>query len=214
MAVVFAQHSEKSLSVFTLDTTVDGVTAGRPTDMMGQRSLPIGDLVLDDVVVPPDALLGDEGQGRAILSDALSRLRTATAAVAVGVAQAALEEATRYSKQRVQFGRTLSTFDATCNKVADIAVGIAAARLLVYQAACAIDQGAKPEKPSAMAKMFASDLAAAACKEAVQIHGGYGYVKDYAVERLYRDAVMTQIYTEANDAQRLQIAGQVFSEIK
>lgn len=214
MAVVFAQHSEESLSVLTLDTTIDGVTAGKPTDMMGQRSLPIGDLVLDDVVVPPDALLGDEGQGREILSDALSRLRTATAAVAVGVAQAALEEATRYSKQRVQFGRTLSTFDATCNKVADIAVGIAAARMLTYQAACAIDQGAKPEKPSAMAKLFASDVAATACNEAVQIHGGYGYAKDYAVERLYRDSVLTQVYTEVNDAQRLQIAEQVFSEIK
>ena len=165
-------------------------------------------------MVPPDALLGDEGQGREILSDALSRLRTATAAVAVGVAQAALEEAARYSKQRVQFGRTLSTFDATCNKVADIAVGIAAARMLTYQAACAIDHGAKPEKPSAMAKLFASDVAATACNEAVQIHGGYGYAKDYAVERLYRDAVLTQVYTEVNDAQRLQIAEQVFSEIK
>ena len=214
MAVVFAQDSQKGLSVFTLDTKIDGVVAGKAIAMMGQRSLPIGDLILDDVAVSPDALLGDEGQGRTIFSDALSRLQTATAAVAVGVAQAALVEAARYSKQRAQFGKTLSNFDATRNKVADIAVGIAAARLLVYQAACAIDKGTKPENPSAMAKLFASDLAAAACKEAVQIHGGYGYVKDYAVERLYRDAVLTQSYTQANDAQRLQIAGQVFSEIK
>ncbi len=214
IAVVFAQDSQKGLSVFTLDTKIDGVVAGKAIAMMGQRSLPIGDLILDDVAVSPDALLGDEGQGRTIFSAALSRLQTATAAVAVGVAQAALVEAARYSKQRAQFGKTLSNFDATRNKVADIAVGIAASRLLVYQAACAIDKGTKSEKPSAMAKLFASDLAAAACKEAVQIHGGYGYVKDYAVERFYRDAVLTQIYTEANDAQRLQIAGQVFSEIK
>lgn len=214
MAVVFAQDSEKDLSAFTLDTKTDGVIAGKPIAMMGQRSLPIGDLILDDVAVSTDARLGDERQGRTILSDALSRLQTATAAVAVGVAQAALEEAARYSKQRVQFGKTLSIFGAIRNKVADIAVGVAASRLLVYQAACAIDKGKKPEKPSAMAKLFASDLAAAACKEAVQIHGGYGYVKDYAVERLYRDAVLTQSYTQTNDAQRLQIAGQVFSEIR
>jgi alkylation response protein AidB-like acyl-CoA dehydrogenase len=214
MALVFAPDNEERLSIFALDTTISGVIAGKPAVMMGQRSLPIGDLTLANVMVPPDSLLGDPGQGPMILNRALSRLRTATATIAVGVAQAAFEEAARYSKQRVQFGKALSTFDATRNKIADIAVGVAASRLLVYQAACAIDKGKKPEKPSAMAKLFASDLAAAVSKEAVQIHGGCGYVKDYAVERLYRDAVLTQIYTEANDAQRLQIAGQVFGEIK
>ena len=214
MALVAALDNHQRLSVFVLDTTTSGVIVGKPAVMMGQRALPIGDLTFADVAVPLDSIVGDPGQGPEILTHALSRMHTTTASVAVGVAQAAFEEAVRYSKQRVQFGKALSTFDATRNKTADIAAGIAAARLLVYQAACAIDQGTKPAKLSAMAKLFASDLAVSVSQEAVQIHGGYGYVKDYAVERLYRDAILTQIYTEANDAQRLQIAGQVFSEIK
>jgi alkylation response protein AidB-like acyl-CoA dehydrogenase len=214
MALIAGLDNKDRLSVFVLDTTTSGVIVGKPADMMGQRSLPIGDLTLADVAVSHDSILGDPGQGPEIRTHALNRMRTTTASVAVGVAQAAFEEAARYSKQRVQFGKALATFDATRNKTADIAAGIAAARLLVYQAAGAIDQGTKPAKLSAMAKLFASDLAVSVCQEAVQIHGGYGYVKDYAVERLYRDAILTQIYTEANDAQRFQIAGQVFSEIK
>jgi butyryl-CoA dehydrogenase len=214
MAIAFAQTGDDKISAFIVEKATAGFSVGNTEHMMGQRSLPLGELTMKDVKVSVANRLGNEGDGAVMINACLSRMRIATAAVAVGITQAALEEASKYSKQRIQFGQTLSNFEATQNKIADIAAGAEAARLLVYQAAFLMDQHKKADKQSSIAKVFASDLAVEACKEAVQIHGGYGYIKDYPVERFYRDALFTRVYNQTNEAQRFTIAQLVFHEIK
>jgi alkylation response protein AidB-like acyl-CoA dehydrogenase len=214
MAIVFARTGDEAVSAFLMEKNMSGFSAGESENLMGQRSLPIGELVMNDVRVPARNLLGQEGDGTRMITDCQSRIRVVDAAIALGIARAALEESVRYSNQRVQFGQTLSNFGAIKNKIADMAAGVEAARLLVYQAAVLMDQGKKSEKQSSIAKVFASDLAVEACKEAVQIHGGYGYIKEYPVERLYRDALFTQLHKETNEIQRRDIARLVYNEYK
>jgi alkylation response protein AidB-like acyl-CoA dehydrogenase len=214
IAIVFAQTADDKISAFIVEKAMAGFSVGEAQLMMGQRSLPLGELAMQDVKVSAANRLGKAEDGAAMLGDCLSRMRVATAAVAVGIAQAALEEASKHSKQRIQFGQALSNFQAIQNKVADIAAGAEAARLLVCQSAFLVDHGQKSDKQSAIAKVFASDVAVHACKEALQIHGGYGYIKDYPVERLYRDALLTRVYLETNASQRFNIARRVFREIR
>ena len=214
IAIAFARTGHDKISAFIVEKASAGFTVGKAENMMGQRSLPLAEMTLADVKVPAANRLGNEGDGASMRDDCLSRMRVSAAAVATGIAQAALEEASKYSKQRIQFGQPLSNFQAIRNKIADIAAGTEAARLLVYQSAFLMDQGQKSDKQSAIAKVFAADVALQACKEALQIHGGYGYIKDYPVERFYRDALLTRIYYETNASQRLNIAQLVFRETR
>jgi alkylation response protein AidB-like acyl-CoA dehydrogenase len=214
IAIAFAQTGNDKISAFIVEKASAGFTVGKAENMMGQRSLPLAEMTLTDVKVPAANRLGNEGDGALMLDDCLSRMRVSAAAVATGIAQVALEEASKYSKQRIQFGQPLSNFQAIQNKIADIAAGAEAARLLVYQSAFLVDQGQKSGKQSAIAKVFASDVAVQACQEALQIHGGYGYTKDYPVERFYRDVLLTRVYPETNASQRLNIAELVFRETR
>lgn len=174
----------------------------------------MGRLELNDVRVTRDYLLGGEGMGRSIYDALILRTQAAVGAIAVGISQAALEEAVRHSKGRVQFGKPLAEMQATQNKIADIAAGVEATRLLVYQAAFSLGQGVPANAQTAEAKLIASDLAVEASKEAVQIHGGYGYIRDFSVERLYRDAVFAQIYPTTNETQRINIAQYAYRTIR
>lgn len=214
LAIIFVQTTDERISACLVEKATAGFRVGKSELMMGQRSLPMGELAMQDVKIPAANRLGNPGDGSVMLGNCLSRMRIATAAVSVGIAQAALEEASKYSKQRIQFGQPLSNFQAIQNKIADIAAGAEAARLLVWQSAFLLDHGQKSEKHSAIAKVFASDAAVQACKEALQIHGGYGYIKDYPVERFYRDALLSRIYLETNASQRFNIAQLVFREVR
>jgi alkylation response protein AidB-like acyl-CoA dehydrogenase len=182
--------------------------------LMGVRGFPVSRLEIKDVRITRDHLLGQEGKGRSIYNALVTRSLAAVGAIAVGISQAALEAAVSHSKSRVQFGKPLARMEATQNKIADMTAGIEAARLLVYQSAFFQEQSRASSQHAAMAKLIASDLALEICKEAVQIHGGYGYVKDYPVERLYRDALFSQIYNATNETQRFSIAQYAYRKIK
>ncbi len=173
---------------------------------MGINASLTAELIFEDMEVPKENLLGKEGEGFKIALSALDGGRIGIGAQAVGIAQAALEESIEYSKQREQFGRPISKFQAIQWMLADMATRIDAARFLVYRAAYLKDIGQNYTKEAAMAKLFASETAMDAAIKAVQIHGGYGYTKEYTVERLFRDAKITEIYEGTSEIQRLVIA--------
>lgn len=212
--VLFANAESGGDYAFVLDLQEAGIGVGEPVTMMGLQSLPMGSLTLHDIRFSDDSLLGGPKQGRAIREAFETRSLIGAGAIAVGISQAALDEAVRHARNRVQFGKPLAQMEATRNKIADMAAGIEAARLLVYQAAFILGQGKPSAHQAAMAKMIASDLAVETCKEAVQIHGGYGYVKDYPVERFYRDAIFTQLYNSGNETQRYRISEQVYRKMR
>jgi alkylation response protein AidB-like acyl-CoA dehydrogenase len=214
MAVVFTALGDGKASAFILEKQIPGFKAYEPEMLMGVRGFPVGRLEVKNVRVTRDHLLGKEGMGRSIYDALVTRTQAAVGAIAVGISQAALEAAVRHSKNRVQFGKPLAQMEATQNKIADMIAGIEAARLLVYQAAFFLEQGKPSSQQAAMAKLIASDLAVETCREAVQIHGGYGYVQDYPVERLYRDALFSQIYNTTNETQRFNIAQYAYRKIK
>jgi alkylation response protein AidB-like acyl-CoA dehydrogenase len=159
--------------------------------------------------LPESQLLGKQGEGFVDSLRVLDGGRISIAALAVGTAQGAFEAALKYSKQRKQFGRFISEFQAIQNKLADMATSIDAARLLTYRAAYMKDQGHRVTKESAMAKLFASEVAVRVCDEAVQIHGGYGFLKDYPVEKFYRDVKLCTIGEGTSEIQRMVIARQL-----
>ncbi len=212
LAVVFAAINDNvndhgnDITAVILDKQTPGWTASETSSLMGVRGFPLGRIDLNDVAVSEEHLLGGGKTGREIFDDLLRRCETAAAAIAVGLSRAAMESAVRHSKARIQFGKSLAEMEATQNKIADMAAGIQSARLLVYHAAISLEKAASAGPQSAMAKLTASELAVGICREAVQIHGGYGYVKDYPVERLYRDALFSQIYPTVNEAPRRIIA--------
>jgi len=214
MAVVFAGFGNESVSAFILEKQMPGYKVYEPEMLMGVRGLPVGRLEMKDVRVTRDHMLGKEGLGRSIYDALVTRTLATVGAIAVGISQAALEAAVSHSKNRVQFGKPLAQMEATQNKIADMTAGIEAARLIVYQAAFFLEQSKASSQQAAMAKLIASDLAVEICREAVQIHGGYGYVKDYPVERLYRDALFSQIFNTTNETQRFNIAQYAYRKIK
>ena len=214
MIVIFANVESGEDYVFLLDCQEAGIGVDETVPMMGLQSLPVGRLTLNDIHLSDESLLGSPKQGRAITKVFETRSLITTGAIAVGISQAALEEAVKHARNRVQFGKPLAQMGATRDKIADMAAGIEAARLLVYQAAFMLGEGKPSAHHAAMAKMIASDLAVEICKEAVQIHGGYGYVKDYPVERFYRDAIFTQLYNTSNETQRDRIAEQVCRKMR
>ena len=179
-------------------------------DKMGQRSTDTSAFALTDVVVPAENRVGEEGEGFKIAMQTLDFTRPATAAGAVGVAQAAYEHAVEYAKQRVTFDVPIAMHQGISFLIADMATEIAAARLLVWQAAWLHDQGERATLESSFAKRFSADTAMKVTTDAVQVFGGYGYMKEYPVEKLMRDAKLFQIYEGTSQIQRLVIAKEIF----
>ena len=206
-AVTDKSAGSKGISAFIVENTTKGFKVGSIYDKMGINANHVAELIFEDMKVPKENLLGKEGEGYKIALMALDCGRIGIAAQAVGIAQAALDESIEYSKQRQQFGRPLAKFQAIQWMIADMATRIEASRYLVYNAAYAKDKGGRFSKEAAMAKLFASETAMEAVIKAVQIHGGYGYTKEYTVERLFRDAKITEIYEGTSEVQRMVIAG-------
>ena len=199
----------KGLSAFVVPRSLPGVSVGKKEDKMGQRASDTADVLLEDVKVPAENLLGKEGEGFKIAMIALDYARPTVAAFAVGVARAAFELAMQYSKERVQFGVPIAMNQAIHFLLADMAMEIEAARLLTYKGAWLLDEGKRNTKESSFAKAFASDLAMRITTDAVQIFGGYGYMRDYPVEKLMRDAKLLQIYEGTSQIQRMVIAKEI-----
>ena len=193
-------------SIFVVEKGTPGFSFGNLEKKMGMCSYPTRELIFDDCIVPKDHLLGSEGKGFKMIMEALDGGRINIGAVSVGLAQAALDKALNYSKERVQFGTPISGFQGIQFMLADMATEIEAARLLVYKAAYLKDQGLKVTKEAAMAKRFATDVSMKVTTDAVQILGGYGYMKDYTVERYMREAKVGQIVEGTNQIQRVVIA--------
>jgi alkylation response protein AidB-like acyl-CoA dehydrogenase len=206
------EAGRKGMSVIVAERGTAGFVAGDLEDLCGMRANPVSSIRLFDCRVPLDNLLGKEGMGLRIALAALDTGRMGIAAQAVGIAQAALEEAVRYAKQRRQFGVPIAKHQAVQIMIADMATQVEAARLMVYRAAVLRDQGKPFSQASAMAKLNASEVASEVTDMAVQIHGGYGYSKSYPVERYYRDARVTRIYEGTSEIHRMVIAKGVLGD--
>lgn len=195
------------ISVFLMDPKAEGVTAGKPEKKMGQHASETVAISFDDVFVADDALLGEIGQGFAIAMMALDGGRIGIASQSLGLAEEALRLSLAYTDEREQFGRKISSFQATQFKLATMATEIEAARALTHRAAFLKEKGnVKFTKEASMAKVYASELACRACDAAVQMHGGYGYTREYLPEKLVRDARVTRIYEGTSEIQRIVIA--------
>jgi len=206
-AVTDKNAGSKGISAFILENTFKGFKVGSIFDKMGINANLVSELIFEEMEVPKENLLGKEGDGFKIALSSLDSGRIGIASQAVGIAQACLDESIEYSKQRQQFGKPIASKQAIQWMIADMATSIEAARLLVYNAAYAKDKGGgRFSKEAAMAKVFASEAAMDAAIKAVQIHGGYGYTKEYTVERLFRDAKITEIYEGTSEVQRLVIS--------
>lgn len=201
----------KGISAFFVPGDTPGLLAGKKENKMGIRASHVGEVIFEDVRVPKENLLGRTGDGFRIAMQTLDQTRTGTAAGAVGVARRALEEAIRYSKERIQFGKPIAANQAIQFMLSDMAVQVEAARLLVYWAAEKIDRGERASAEGAMAKFYAGDMAMQVTQNAVQIFGGYGYMHDYPVEKLMRDAKILQIYEGTNQITRLVVARALLS---
>lgn len=211
--VIFAltdkEKGIKGMSAFIVEKGTPGFTYGKKEIKMGIRSSVQRELIFENCRIPAVNLLGKEGEGFKIAMSTLDGGRIGIAAQSVGIAQGALDEAVRYSKQRVQFGKPISSFQAVNFMLADMATKVDAARLLAYRAAYNKSNQLPYAKEAAMAKLFASDTAMSVTTDAVQIFGGYGFSREYPVERMMRDAKITQIYEGTNQAQRMVIAGNI-----
>ena len=200
----------RGISAFVVEKAFPGIRVGKVEHKLGIVCSSTAEIILERCRVPSDNVLGEPGQGGRIALATLDGGRLGIAAQAAGIARAALEDALRYAKERRQFGHAIGEFKAIQWFLADMAVRLEAARLLMYRAAYLRDQGRPYTKEVAMAKLFASETAMWASHKAVQIHGGYGYIKDYNVERYFRDAKITEIYEGTSEIQRLVISRQVF----
>jgi alkylation response protein AidB-like acyl-CoA dehydrogenase len=196
----------RGMSILLVDLDAPGVTRDRKEHKMGQRASQVGGLRFDNVKLPADALLGQEGRGFHMMMSVLDKGRIGIAALAVGILQAALDESIDYARQRRQFGQAIADFQAIQWMIADMAKDTHAARLMVHHAAQVLDGGGRATLPASMAKCFASDAAVSRTADAVQIHGGSGYIRGVRVERLFRDAKITQIYEGTNQIQRMIMA--------
>lgn len=197
----------KGITAFVVPRETPGVSIGKIEDKMGQRALNVAEVNFDDVVVPATNVLGAEGQGFKIAMETLNEGRVNIATTALGIARSAFEESLHYAKQRVQFGKAIGTYQSINFLLADMAAAIDASRLLTWYAASRCDQGLSFVREAAQAKLFASDTAMWITTDAVQIHGGYGYIKEYLVEKLMRDAKLTQIYEGTNQVNRIVAGG-------
>ena len=211
--VIFAMTDKskgvKGISAFIIEKGMPGFTFGKKEHKMGITTSITMELKFQELKIPKENLLGKEGDGFKIAMSTLDGGRIGVAAQALGIAQAALDHAVKYSKERVQFGKPIASNQAIAFMLADMATKVDAARLLVYRAAYLKDQGQPYSKEAAMAKLYASDAAMAVTTDAVQIFGGYGYSREYPVERLMRNAKITQIYEGTNQVQRMVISGAI-----
>jgi alkylation response protein AidB-like acyl-CoA dehydrogenase len=201
-----ARRGAKGISTFIVPTDAAGYRAGKPEDKMGLRASNTTSVALENQRLPPDALLGEEGMGFVYAMEGLDAGRLGIAMQAVGIARRALEHAVAYCAERRQFGEPIGTFQAVQFKLADMATRVAAARALALAVAARKDRGEPVTRDAAMAKLFASETAMWVTTQAVQLFGGYGYMRDYPVEKLMRDAKVTEIYEGTSEVQRIVIA--------
>jgi butyryl-CoA dehydrogenase len=213
IAIVFAvtdpEHGRRGISAFLVPTDSPGFRVARVEHKLGQRASDTAQLVFEEVELTPDLMLGGEGEGYKIALANLEGGRIGIAAQAVGMARAAYEAALAYAREREAFGKPIIEQQAVAFRLADMATQIAAARGLVLDAAARRDAGEPCIKEASMAKLFASEMAERVASDAIQIHGGYGYVADFPVERIYRDVRVCQIYEGTSDIQRLVIAREI-----
>jgi butyryl-CoA dehydrogenase len=218
VAIVFATTDatkrNKGVSAFIVDMNTKGLTVGKLEDKLGIKATSTAQIFFEDCKVSARNLLGQEGDGFKIAMHTLDGGRISIAAQAVGIAQAALEESVRYSKERKAFGRAISNFQGLQFMIADMATKVEASRLLTWKAAMMKEEGIKYSRNSAMAKLHASETAMWVTTKAIQIHGGYGYTTDYPVERYFRDAKITEIYEGTSEIQRNVIARETMKEIQ
>ena len=209
LAMTDKSKGVKGISAFILEKGMAGFTFGKKEHKMGIRSSQTQELIFQDVKLPKENLLGKEGEGFKIAMATLDGGRIGIATQGVAIAQAALDYAVKYAKERVQFGKPIAANQAIAFMLADMATKVDAARLLTYRAAYNKQNGLPYSKEAAMAKMYASDIAMEVATDAVQIFGGYGYSREYPVERLMRDAKIAQIYEGTNQVQRMVISGAI-----
>jgi butyryl-CoA dehydrogenase len=205
IAVTDRDAGKRGMSMFVVPTGTPGYVVARVEEKLGQHSSDTAQIVFEDCRVPAANRIGDEGEGYRIALSALEGGRIGIAAQSVGMARAAFEAALKYAKERESFGTAIFHHQAVNFRLADMATQIEAARALVLHAAALRDEGLPCLKEAAMAKLFASEMAERVCSDAIQIHGGYGYVTDFPVERIYRDVRVCQIYEGTSDIQRLLI---------
>jgi len=212
--IVFAQTDKKKasrgISAFILKNDTSGFSIGKHENKMGIRSASCTELVFNDCHLSAEALLGQENKGLKIALTVLDGGRMGIAAQAIGIAEAAYEEALRYSQNRIQFKKPISGFQVIRFMLADMATEIEVARTMLYRVAWMKESGQKKlTKEAAMLKLYASEMAHRVCHQALQIHGGYGYMKDYKVERLYRDQRITEIYEGTSQIQKYVISREI-----
>ena len=205
MAVTDKAAGKKGISAFLVPTATPGYTVARLEDKMGQHASDTAQILFDNCRVPAENLLGEEGMGLKIALSGLEGGRIGIASQAVGMARAAFEAALAYAKERTSFGQPIFQHQAVQFKLADMATQIEAARQLIWHAAALKDAGRPCLKEAAMAKLYASEMAERVCSDAIQVHGGYGYVSDFPVERIYRDVRVCQIYEGTSEVQKILI---------
>lgn len=215
-AIVFAttdyQNPRQGAAMFLIDRETSGFIVGEKEDLCGMRANPVSSIFLENCRVPSENMLGAPGEGVTIGMETLNAGRIGIAAQALGIAQAAFDDSVTYSKDRQQFHRYLSSFQTIRNYLADMATDIDAGRLLLYRACAAQDSGNSFREEAAMAKLFCSEMARRVTDKAVQIHGGYGYSKEYGVERYFRDAKVTEIYEGTSEVQRMIISRELLAK--
>jgi len=202
-------RKSKGITAFIFEKGMQGFAPTKKENKLGLRASETASVVFEDCFVPDENRLGEEGQGFVNAMQILDGGRISIAALAVGIAQGAYESALRYSAERQQFGKPIREFQAIQFKLADMALQIEAARLLMYRAAAMKDQGKKTTRESSMAKLFASEMSVRVCEEAIQIHGGYGYTKDYPAEKYWRDSKLCTIGEGTSEIQRMIIAREI-----
>jgi butyryl-CoA dehydrogenase len=204
-AVTDKEAGAHGITAFIIEKDTPGFSPGKKEDKLGCRGSDTGELIMEDCKVPAENLLGEEGEGFKIFLHTLDGGRISIGAMALGIAQGALDASIEYAKERKQFGKPIAKFGAVYDMIAEMATEIEAARLLVYDASMRKDEGEPYTIPSAMAKLYASEVAVRAARNAIQIHGGYGYMKEYDVERFWRDAKITTIGEGTSEIQKLVI---------
>jgi len=212
-ATVDRSRGAKGITAFVVPAETPGLSIGKKEKKMGDRSSQVAEVILENVFVPEKNRIGKEGEGYRLALETLAITRIHVASAAVGIARRAQEEAVKYAAARVQFGKPIADFQAIQMMLADMRIGVETARLATWRAAWLADQGQPSSLESAVAKCYAADVAMKTTVDAVQVFGGYGYTRDYPVEKLMRDAKITQIYEGSNQIQRLVIARQMVKEI-
>ena len=211
-AVTDPRTEKPGISAFVIEKGTPGFRTGRKENKLGMRASDTGEMIFLNCRLPQDQLVGTRGSGFVDAMKVLDGGRISIAALSVGLAQGAYEAALAYSKQRHQFGKAIAEFQAIRHKLADMATEIEASRLLTYQAGAMLNQKKRVTKQSSMAKLFASETAVRVANEALQVHGGYGFIKDYPVEKFYRDVKLLTIGEGTSEIQRLIIARQILGE--